>query len=333
MSNAPAISYGSISPHLERIAAGGEGIVFRVQSQTDVIYKEYKPAQLASVNIPALNGLIDFAAKLSDAERSYLYSRSVWPTHLVADGNQVRGFLMRAIPQRHYRRHGLAQNPKNVLLDWNQLIYSEEVLPPHMLSEVPRLDSPQITELLTDLATTMNLLHRHGIVIGDISGKNLIWSVSPHQVLLIDCDSFRFAGTRGVCDHKESPGWIDPTLAGGPTSQESDIFKLGVAAYRALWQDGNSVATGQLSRSGRSDIPTALVELIQRSLETPPRPTAAEWLSELGGAYRFGGRPALKTGSAVVADQPKPQQSSAASVPSGSSRPPRPRLRVEGPSR
>ena len=156
--------------------------------------------------------------------------------------------------------------------------------------------------LIKDLVTTVDLLHQHDIIVGDMSGKNLIWTTQPNRVIIIDCDSFRIDGRKGVCVHKESPGWIDPTLQGRQTCRESDIYKLGVAAFRSLWNDPSSVVTPEVvNRSRPSNIPGDLVSLIAASVGTTNRPSAGDWVRRLDQLFKFNGRPVVAATGTPVA--------------------------------
>jgi len=336
-----AVDYQAIEPHLERLAAGGEGIVYRITNMPTHVFKEYKQLQQTALNINALQDLMKVPTRLGASDRQRLETRTAWPERVVVRNGRVVGFLMRTIPDAFYRRHGIHHSPRRVLLDWNQLIYQSQVLPATMVSEVPRLSHEQIITLLADLAKTMALLHDQDFVIGDISGKNLIWRTEPFEVLLIDCDSFRPEMGRGVCVHKESPGWIDMSLGGSPTTKDSDVFKLGVAAYRALWQDPNSVVVTDLVRPLSGSVPPAVIDLIDRSAGPTNRPTARQWVETLGNLYKYGGRPTINvprsapTAAPPIDPTPKPAGDPAsqpagdpASQPAAPARQ-RPRLRVQ----
>lgn len=312
------IPFATIAQHLERLSEGGEGIVYRLLNQPNLVYKEYKANQLPHLNIQALEELMAIIGTWEPSHQSRLLTRTVWPQSLVAHGAEKRGFLMPAIEEDFYRRYGLRSNPKRVLCDWNQLSYQDAPMPAHMISEVPRPSLEQKIMLLKDLVATIDLLHQHNIIVGDMSGKNLIWSIQPNRVIIIDCDSFRINGRKGVCVHKESPGWIDPTLQGRPTCKESDIYKLGVAAFRSLWNDPSSVVTPEVvNRLRPNDIPSDLISLISASVGTSNRPTSADWARRLDQLFKFNGRPVVAvTGTPV----------------SGISRPTRPQITTQTPT-
>ena len=301
------ISYATIAQQLERLSEGGEGIVFRIRNQPKIVYKEYKSAQIPFLNIRALEELMDSASSWDSSDISRLTSRTVWPQTLVDHGSDKRGFLMPAIETSFYRSYGLRSNPKQVLCDWNQLTYQGDPLPTHMISEVPRPSVNERIQLIKDLAETVHLLHQHDIIVGDMSGKNLIWSTQPNRVIIIDCDSFRIDGRKGVCTHKESPGWIDPVLQGRETCKESDIYKLGVAAYRSLWNDPNTQVTSPVVTARKPvGVPDALISLVAASVGTSSRPDAKTWVDTFEKLYRFNGRPAIATTGTPAAGISRP---------------------------
>lgn len=306
-----AVDYSDIAGDLERIAVGGEGVVYRLRSRPALVFKEYKEQQRPSLNGNALASLISRAEALPPPDRQRIATRTVWPRQLVLRNGDLQGFLMPCVDDAFYRRYGLRANPKRVLCDWNQLIYHHEgvTLQPHMLSEVPVATQVERLQLLGDLATTLDVLHRSSFVVGDMSGKNLLWAVNPIRVVFIDCDSFREAGTAGVCGHKESPGWVDPSLQGAPTTQQSDIYKLGVAAYRALVHDPSGTVSPTLVRQrGVVGASEELVQLLEASVGSPAsRPTAAEWVRRLDDVVRFDGRPRISASNTQPHGQPRPR--------------------------
>jgi DNA-binding helix-hairpin-helix protein with protein kinase domain len=312
-----AVERSTLGGALEQLGAGGEGTVYRVATQSGLAYKEYKSATLAHIDLPTFTRRVAFPSQLQGDDQSLIAAHTVWPQRLVNENGQLRGFTMQLIPDRFFRRYGLAANPKRVPCEWNYLAYRSEPRPPHFLSEIPDPSTTEVIRLLQQLARLVELFHRHGFIVGDISGKNLLWSVNPVEVLIIDCDSIRLQAETGTGGQKESPGWADPALAGRPTSHDSDVFKLGVAAYRALWRDPIGAVQPSAIRSARTpDIPPGLIDLVERSVRPTGRPSAAQWVQTLDNLNRFGGRP-------VIAVEPVQGDSTGGRT--------RPRLNVQAP--
>jgi hypothetical protein len=275
------LQLADIRPQLSKLAAGGEGVVYSITGLPDRVFKQYKSNLNEPPDYSVLARLVELPQALKPSDKLLLLSRTTWPTHLVIDSGRPCGFLMPALSANHYRRYGLRANPHNVLCDWNQITYSGQVLPTHMVTEIPNLATEQVIALLGDLARTVSVMHQHNIVVGDMSGKNLIWSPQQMTTTLIDCDSFRVEG-QGVCVAKESPGWIDPALAGRPTDKSSDVYKMGVAAYRSLWRapEGQSISPDDVrARASTRTVPPHIVELVSSSLSTNGRPAIEDWVA------------------------------------------------------
>ena len=49
-------------------------------------------------------------------------------------------------------------------------------------------------ELLGEVARALAVFHRHGIAVGDLSPKNLLYSHQGTGVYIVDCDAMRFRG-------------------------------------------------------------------------------------------------------------------------------------------
>ena len=193
---------------------------------------------------------------------------------------------MRRVPAEFFRQHGIRNRPKTVLCDWNYLSMRDRYQNnPRLTSDIPRPNTAQILELIVDLAKFIEVLHSHNVIVGDMSGQNMIWTDQPSwHVMLIDCDSFRVRGSMGVNYPKETPDWQDPAVQNSRTNQQSDIYKLGIAAYRAVWAATVQQPPNDLgNRPPPQGVPAALPSLIARSTGARGRPSAAEWVQGLTG--------------------------------------------------
>jgi len=300
MNRVQRVDLTSIRSQLTELASGGEGIVHSISGQPQLVYKEYKRIVLPKLNVAALEGLADLQSHIPANDWARISDRTTWPHTLVFEGSQVVGFLMDRIPASFLKKYGLARSPRNVLCEWNYLIHRGGTTAATMVSEIPQVDTKIILSLIKDLASTVQVLHRSGVVIGDMSGKNLIWDISPApRVLIIDCDSFRLDGKPSTTDPKQSPEWTDPTVGGGPTTMGSDIYKLGIAAYRSLWRStSGEPSQSTLRNQTPPGVPADLVELIVSSTAPSGRPTAEDWVHTIDRIHRFGGRPVIGAGQA-----------------------------------
>jgi serine/threonine protein kinase len=94
------------------------------------------------------------------------------------------------------------------------------------------IDDVQRYRLLREVASGLAFLHGHGVCVGDISPKNLLFSLTPREsVYFIDCDSMSINGVSALT-HVETPGWEVPS-GEEPATIYSDTYKgLLVRAWR-----------------------------------------------------------------------------------------------------
>lgn len=279
---------------LEEIGRGGEGRVFKIRSMPGMVYKEFVEFPGHSPNRAALEKLIAVRGGMADEEKSWLSDRTTWPESIVLDGNKMKGFLMPLIGANFFKRYGVRANPKTVACEWNYLSMRAKYLGNrNIYSEIPAVEPRQVVSIILDLSKTIAILHKYEIVVGDVSGRNLLWTDTPAlRALIIDCDSFRIEGGQGVSPPKQSPDWEDPDLASSLTSMRSDIYKLALASYRAIWAASTARPfAGVASLPPAPDgVPMELLTLIERSIRNSDRPTAEEWATDLQKSLLFDGR-------------------------------------------
>lgn len=304
------LEYAELLP-LTEIGKGGEGRIFASGAKRGVVFKEYMQSSRNPANRSALEELINLRGSWSREELSWLGERTVWPDKVVLNRGAFAGFTMPLISDHYFRRFGIRSSPRRVPCEWNYLSMRKKYQKnPNLVSDVPDMPTDKALHLVLDLAKTMSFLHRHGIVVGDVSGRNLLWTDTPSlRALIIDCDSFRIEGHKGVSPPKQSPDWEDPDLVGAETTQHSDIYKLALAAYRAVWG-----ATTDRPRPGLAPVPDGvpkeLCALIEESTASTKRPTAADWVQRLGTsvawAAQHGNRPVVTVAPNSGSTNPPP---------------------------
>ena len=289
----------------QELGKGGEGQVFAVPSRPHAVYKQYLQTAATAPGQGALQALIDLKAGMSTSEQLWLNERAVWPETIVVDQGRMRGFLMRKIAPEYFRQQGIRLSPRNVLCEWNLLAMRDRYLRnPNIVSTVPDIEPFDALRLVIDLAKTVALLHKHNVIVGDMSGRNLLWTDSPTwRVLIIDCDSLRVDGSAGVASPKQSPDWDDPHLNGGATTKNSDVYKLGLAAFRGVWAATTDRPDHSVPLRVPSGVPDDLSNLVLLSTSAGGRPTAEEWVTRLEPSIKFGGRPVVSVNKANTASQ------------------------------
>ncbi|MQY25989.1 hypothetical protein [Nocardia aurantia] len=267
-----------------KIAGGGQGVVFtapgvRMQYANRLVYKEYRPANRVDVDVRALESMPAHLESLPFGAGAELLSIVAWPCRLVTDDStgEVLGFVMPAIPDPFFVDMTKASGRVRVTGEFQHLLNDDSFLARRGIALTDR----NRYELLTRTAEALSILHRHGIAVGDLSPKNLLFSLTPTRaVYFIDCDAMRLHN-RSVLPQLETPGWEVHTT--NPTEElatpASDNHKLGLLALRLLTGD-------QTTRDPTRLPPTVahrIRQLIHAALDPDPttRPTATDWIPDL----------------------------------------------------
>lgn len=304
MTTIPEVDENSIGV-LTPLGGGGEGEVFRISSDKTSVYKKFHSHVLPEINEPGLRNTIECLDEFSPQDRSFILTHTAWPHTIVRSGRQLSGFLMPLVNQKFFSRQGRKDDKTKSPTDWNRLAYLKRTHSqsnivttlPDMHVEECRLDR---INLCRDLAAVFMGLHEHDIVVGDVSGRNILWSQPPdNRVLLIDCDGMRKEGQVAVTRAKQSPDWFDPIL-NGDTNLESDRYKLSLAIFRGYF-GAESTLPKDFAPAKLTESDIEVLELSKRSTSSvQSRPTAAEWLVLLSDLLakeeeliRFQGRPGL----------------------------------------
>ena len=323
----------------DKLGDGGEGEVFRISNQSGQVLKLFKDSVRHELNEAGLVSTIGLLDSFSQADRAFVQSRSVWPSTVVRDSGAFVGFLMPILPSQYFVKHGQLGNPIEGMNDWNKLTFRREWIENKNLeSSSPALWYPtgkklealsdleankrtSLLRLLLDVAKIFETLHRHNIVVGDVSGRNILWSGSSgDSAMLIDCDGCRLENSTGVTRAKQSPEWFDPALTGF-TNIQSDLYKLSVAIYRGYFSDGLGLpSNNRIPLASNAD--QQIFKLAERGVANSNRPTASEWVDVLNNAVfesENAGRPVLddwrtgidpnrpaKTGKVIDVDDERP---------------------------
>lgn len=265
---------------LEELGRGGEGVVYRCLARPDQVYKEFQSQVLREVDENALDRLIALPSSLDTSSRQFLLAHTAWPVEKVVERGSVVGYTMPLIPGSFFVRHGVKAYPNRCECDWNKLaMRTTWVGNSNIASDVPQVSGTQLLEVLIDLCKIVELLHRMKLIIGDISGRNMLWSLTPTpSVMMIDNDGYRVEGARGVTLPKQTPDWQDPYLGGAETTQQSDLYKLSLAVLRGYL--GSGIIKPEQVHSNDPAV-TRLLDSARRGTSAGNRPPANEWLSLL----------------------------------------------------
>jgi DNA-binding helix-hairpin-helix protein with protein kinase domain len=228
----------------KELGRGGEGSVFDVDGESDVVAKLYHAPPEP-----------EKAAKLAAMARSAspaLTSVAAWPTNTLHEGGgaPVAGLLMPRASGAEVHR-----------------LYS----PAYRKVEFPNYDWEKLIVVARNVAAAVARIHDAGHVIGDVNQGNVL--VSPTGVVrLIDCDSFqiRDGATWRLCEvgvaHFTPPELQGRSFRGVVRTQNHDAFGLAVLVFHLLFM-GRHPFAGRYG--GKGDMP--LEQAASPSAGTPAR--------------------------------------------------------------
>jgi DNA-binding helix-hairpin-helix protein with protein kinase domain len=258
----------------QRLGVGGQGEVRALANRRDLVYKQY----LQPLRDPEpLTSLIAARDLLAGADRQMLDACTSWPQAIVVNEGQTIGLLMVRLPDRFYGQ--LAQGPRP-----RELQYALYPPKPGWAGMGTPSDEDR-WGLAAHIARLFSFLHRIGVVLGDVSMTNAVWSVNPiPELFLLDCDSVRLSGQMSSMTHATTIDWDDPLNSREPTL-DTDRYKLALFIGRLLsatpyWRPGQSLPP--VGRVGQPHEMQQLELLFERAAgKAGTRPTAHEWAAAL----------------------------------------------------
>ena len=268
---------------LTKIGQGGQGVVYgapnvKTKFAISMVYKEYKAQTRAEIDFTALAAmpaLVEDSLLYAQAER--LISLAAWPCALVEDAGAPTGFVMPAIPEAFFIELATVKGVSSTAAEFQHILNHQSVLAARGIN----IDEAQRYSLLREVASALAFLHKHGVCVGDISPKNLLFSLQPHEaVYFIDCDAMRINDVSAL-PQVETPGWDTPAGEELATIY-SDTYKLGLLALRLLVGDHDTKNPQHLPAT----TPSMLRQIITDTLTNPPRqrPLPEAWTYVLGHA-------------------------------------------------
>jgi serine/threonine-protein kinase len=171
-----------------------------------------------------------------------------------------------------------------------------------VLKETPVLPLPRALEVVSQVAAAVDEAHRSGIVHRDIKPANVFLD-ERGRAKVGDFGVARLPGSELTQTGLGlgTPGYLAPeVLKGGPADARSDVFALGVLAYRVvtgvkpfLGETREALALEVYQRevpppeSARPEVPPYVSAAIEKAMRKDPEgrtPTAAAFLQELHGS-------------------------------------------------
>ncbi len=168
-----------------------------------------------------------------------------------------------------------------------------------LLAARGRLSAGEVVTVCAPVAAALAHVHAHGVVHGDLSPSNIVFTAEGRPVLT-DLGVGRIIGETSAAE--VTPAYVDPAVArGGAPGPASDVFGVAAAAFHALtgiapWNAATPDDTLVVAAHGHlpdlaelaPDAPPALLEVIHRGLAADPheRGSAAAFALDLRHACR-----------------------------------------------
>ncbi|RBY79318.1 serine/threonine protein kinase [Blastococcus sp. TF02-09] len=162
-----------------------------------------------------------------------------------------------------------------------------------------RLSPGEVVTVCAPVAAALAHVHAHGVVHGDLSPGNIVFTAEGRPVLT-DLGVGRIIGETAAAE--VTPAYVDPAVArGSAPGPASDVFGVAAAAFHALtgiapWNAATPADTLVVAAHGHlpdlaelaPDAPPALLEVIGRGLSADPhdRGSAAAFALDLRHACR-----------------------------------------------
>jgi hypothetical protein len=168
-----------------------------------------------------------------------------------------------------------------------------------LLARRGRLRPGEVVTALAPVAAALAHAHEHGVVHGDLSPGNVVFTAEGRPVLT-DLGVARVLGETAAGE--VTPAYVDPTVArGGAPGPASDVFGVAAAAFHALtgvapWNAATPADTLGVAAEGAlpdlaelaPDAPADLLAVVTRGLSADPhdRGSAAAFALDLRHACR-----------------------------------------------
>jgi hypothetical protein len=264
------------------LGSGGQGTVRAVADRLiddswPAVYKEFAPAVHPALDEAALLAMVRFRRALPADAVQRLDDVAAWPAVVVERDGVPCGFLMRRVPDAFVIGLGMPSGPTRHLAQMQLLLNDAAYLKARGLI----VDDRFRLELLHDAARAMEFFHAHGLVVGDLSPTNLLFSRERRpRCFFLDCDAMRLRGASAL-RQAETIDWQAPTGAEQLATRATDSYKFALLCIRLFAGDQGSRDPAALDRAG-----AAVEELATRALSVDPRrrPAMAEWRAALGAA-------------------------------------------------
>ena len=219
------------------INSGGMASVYADPRNSDYYLKKFN-VPLSGEDAQMLIRLIDVQRWARPSEREILLGRFSWPVEGFGTPEQILGYSMPKAPLDAYFNLTTAGRTKQQLLQLKYLMDNKYWSGKAVGSSKPNIDEQDRLEMAIDLIDAIQVIHRHGLVYGDVSSNNMCGRLGGQpSVFLLDADSIVTPDIRAR-NPVRTPGWVIPDGL-DPTAADRSLISLFI--WRFMLEDPNVI--------------------------------------------------------------------------------------------
>lgn len=210
---------GRSFPLGERLGEGGQGEVFSVEGEPELVIKRFFPRVLADDQDQKLRRKV---TALQEKQLERLVPTAAWPRFSVySQAREWCGYAMRRV-------EGLALHPAGLLN------------PRRLQQRYPAIQRPQLAALALQFLRTVLLLEKEGVQIGDYNHNNFRYDPVRQELGFIDTDAFqvRHQGSIYVCPVTAAeltpPEFLNEVVKWNWRNPENEIFSVAIITFLIL---------------------------------------------------------------------------------------------------
>jgi hypothetical protein len=173
--------------------------------------------------LAAMPALVEESLTYNQAER--LISIAAWPCAIIDDAGTSTGFVMPAIPDEFFISLSTAKGVSSSTAEFQHLSNHSTVLAARGIT----LDNAQRFSLLRETASALAFLHKHGVCVGDISPKNLLFSLTRRTA----STSSTATPWRGLCESRRMTASSRPWTRNGTVPSQRGADRAGLAPVQS----------------------------------------------------------------------------------------------------
>ena len=256
-----AVEFTTLAPNLSSVLSeGGSSRLHGLRNDSHLLLKLYRSSMHRPIDSKILDRLIAVPAALGEPDGGLLKRYTSSPISRVVKNDESVSVLIPEAPQKYWASIATTDGrriSRPLTVDW-------------LTQSAARLESRGIANpswrgrlhICRSLAKVGEILEKEGIVYGDWSYSNALWSTQNNSGYLLDIDSCSFGPQRLAT----TPNWEDP-LAGRTADQYVDRYRLSLLVGRCLTGVGGGALIGAIDELQRTYDCGGLAEVIGMTLQ------------------------------------------------------------------